>query len=86
MAIIISIILLLSSISVLLLPAISVPSLPVFELFLFSHHDVDAAATAAPTAPDDDDDDDVDDDVDEYDLPSTAHSLLHSEINCCCIN
>ena len=83
MAITISIILLLPSVSVPLLPAISVPSLPVFELFLFSHHDVDVAATAAPMAPDDDDNDD---DADEYDLPSAAHSLLHSKINCCHTN
>jgi len=57
----------------LLLPSTSIPPLPLFELFLCSSL---VAAVA-----NNDDDDDV-----EYNLSSTAHSLLHSEINSCRIN
>ena len=44
-----------------------------FELFLCSY-------LAPPTAANDDDY------ANKYDLPSTAHSLLNSEINSCRIN
>ena len=58
------------------------------------HLFVVVAATATTTATATDDDDDDDDgyaDADDYadddnDLPSTAHSLLYSEIYFCCIN
>ena len=51
------------AILLLLLPSISVPTLPLFELFLCSSHVV----AASPTAADDDDDNYDDDDyVNEY--------------------
>ena len=52
-----------------IVPSKSVPLLPQFDLFLSS-----SLVNAA-------DDEDVVNYKDQYDLPSTAHSLLHSEIN-----
>ena len=69
----------------LLLPFISVPKLPLFELFLCSSHAVAAATTAATTAAAADDDDMMFMSINII-LPSTAHSLLDSEINCCRIS
>jgi len=70
----------------LLLPFISVPTLPLFELFLCSSHAVVAATTAATTAAAADDDDDMMIMSMNIILPSTAHSLFDSEINCCRIS
>ena len=80
------------SISVPLLTSITVPPLPVVEMFLFSRSSaaaavaaaaaaaVAAAAADAPTAAEDDDDDydndDDDDYADEYDLATAASFFL----------
>ena len=69
----------------LILPSTSVPPLPIFELFLCSSHVVAAATTAATTAAADDDDDMMIMSMNII-LPSTAHSLFDSEINCCRIS
>ena len=89
MAITISIILLLHSISVPLLAFISVPPLPVFELFLCSPCVV-AAATAtttasAPTATNDDDDND-NDDVDIYGIAPHTSLIVEFRNRFGCIN
>ena len=68
---------------ILLLPSISFPPLPVFELFLCSRHAVADAAAPGATAAEDDDDDNVNYE-DQYVSLSTTHSLLHSEIIFCC--
>ena len=74
------------AILLLLLPSISVPTLPLFELFLYSSHVVVAATTAVTKAAADDDDMMMMMMSMNMILHPMPNSLLDSEINCCRIN